>query len=60
MIGVSCMSTYLRLRTVTEMCCFHVYIEPFLSVEELSLEEDAEEATSQGTKVNCKYIRIFT
>lgn len=54
------MSTYLRLRTVTEMCCFHVYIEPFLSVEELSLEEDAEEATSQGTKVNCKYIRIFT
>ena len=33
-------------------------VGPFRSVQELSLEEDAEEATSQGTKVKCKAIYI--
>ena len=33
-------------------------VGPFLSDQKLSLEKDAEEATSQGTKVKCKAIYI--
>ena len=53
------MSTGLRLQAVDRnvlLAC----VGPFLSVQELSLEEDAEEATSQGTKVKYKAIYMVS